>query len=160
MPPSVPIRLAVVHDAVPIAQMSRDLIEQGLGWSWMPPRVRQSIADRQTNVIVVPGGSEVLDAFAIMRFRDDDAHLLLLAVQPSRVRQGLGSALMAWLEKVAVTAGVDRISLEARVSNAQARAFYARLGYVESQLRPGYYSGREASVSLSKDLWLDRPLRA
>ena len=47
MPPSVPIRLAVVHDAVPIAQMSRDLIEQGLGWSWMPPRVRHEDYIRQ-----------------------------------------------------------------------------------------------------------------
>jgi [ribosomal protein S18]-alanine N-acetyltransferase len=92
-----------------------------------------------------------------MRYRDDDAHLLLLAVQPALMRRGIGTALMAWLEKVAVTAGVDRISLEARVSNAPARAFYARLGYVESQVRPGYYQGREASVRMTKDLWLERP---
>jgi ribosomal protein S18 acetylase RimI-like enzyme len=147
------IRLADVHDAVPIATMSRDLIEQGLGWSWTPPRVRQSIADAQTNVVVVPGSGGELQAFAIMRYRDDDAH-------PERVRQGIGSALMAWLEKVAMTAGVDRISLEARVTNIAARAFYARLGYLESQLRPGYYAGREASVCMAKDLWLDRPQRA
>jgi [ribosomal protein S18]-alanine N-acetyltransferase len=153
----VSIRLADVHDALPIAQMSRDLIEQGLGWSWTPPRVRQSIADAQTNVAVVRDADDALQAFAIMRYRDDDAHLLLLAVQPMLVRRGIGTALMAWLEKVAVTAGVDRISLEARVSNATARAFYARLGYVESQVRPGYYQGREASVRMTKDLWLGKP---
>ena len=156
----VPIRLADMRDAVAIARMSRDLIEQGLGWSWTPPRVRQSIADAQTNVVVVRAADAALQAFAIMRYRDDDAHLLLLAVQAARARQGIGSALMAWLEKVAVTAGVDRISLEARVTNAAARAFYARLGYVESQVRPGYYAGREASVRMAKDLWLDRPQRA
>ncbi len=160
MPHPVTIRLARKSDAVPIAQMSRDLIEQGLGWSWAPPRVRQSMADPQTNVIVVPGAGTTPDAFAIMRYRDDDAHLLLLAVQPARWRQGLGTALMDWLEKVAVTAGLERISLEARQSNDQARAFYRRIGYVESHFRPGYYSGREASVQLSKDLRLDRAQRA
>jgi len=162
MPHPVPIRLAMKSDAVPIAQMSRDLIEHGLGWSWAPPRVRQSMADPQTNVIVVPAAvtGSAPDAFAIMRYRDDDAHLLLLAVQPARWRQGVGTALMDWLEKVAVTAGLERISLEARQSNDQARAFYRRLGYVESHLRAGYYSGREASVQLSKDLRLDRAQRA
>jgi ribosomal-protein-alanine N-acetyltransferase len=150
-----PIRLAGVHDATRIAAMSRDLIEQGLGWSWTPSRVRQSIADAQTNVAVAPGADAGLAGFAIMRYRDDDAHLLLLAVQPAQMRRGIGTALMAWLEKVAVTAGVDRISLEARVSNAAARAFYAQLGYVESQVRPGYYRGIEASVRMAKDLWLD-----
>jgi [ribosomal protein S18]-alanine N-acetyltransferase len=160
MPDAAPIRLATARDADAIARMSRDLIEHGLGWSWTAPRVRQSIADRQSNVIVVPDGAADVFAFAIMRYRDDDAHLLLLAVRPTCQRQGVGSALMAWLEKVAVTAGLDRISLEARVSNAEARAFYARLGYVESQVKPGYYSGREASIRMAKDLWLDRPLRA
>jgi [ribosomal protein S18]-alanine N-acetyltransferase len=154
------IRLAAVRDAAPIATMSRDLIEHGLGWSWTAPRVRQSIADAQTNVVVVPGESGMLRGFAIMRYRDDDAHLLLLAVQPEHARRGIGTALMAWLEKVALTAGVDRISLEARTSNAAARAFYARLGYVESLVQPGYYRGVEASVRMAKDLWLDRPQRA
>jgi [ribosomal protein S18]-alanine N-acetyltransferase len=153
----VSIRLADVNDAHRIAQMSRDLIELGLGWSWTAPRVRQSIADAQTNVVVVRDADAALQAFAIMRYRDDDAHLLLLAVQPERVRRGIGTALMGWLEKVALVAGVDRISLEARVSNATARAFYARLGYIESQVRPGYYQGREASVRMAKDLWLGQP---
>ena len=71
----LPIRLADVRDAVPISAMSRDLIEHGLGWSWTAPRVRQSIADAQTNVVVVPGEADALRAFAIMRYRDDDAHL-------------------------------------------------------------------------------------
>jgi len=154
------IRLATVRDAAPIATMSRDLIEHGLGWSWTAPRVRQSIADAQTNVVVVPGEAGALRAFAIMRYRDDDAHLLLLAVQSEHARRGIGGAMMAWLEKVALTAGVDRISLEARITNGAARAFYARLGYVESQVQPGYYRGVEASVRMAKDLWLDRPQRA
>ena len=156
----VRIRLAASADALRIARMSRDLIEQGLGWSWTAARVRQSIDDAQTNVVLALGIDGTLLAFAIMKYRDDDAHLLLLAVQPAQQRRGIGTALVAWLETVAVTAGAQRICLEARVTNAAARAFYARLGYIEAQVVPGYYQGREASVRMSKELFTGRPLQA
>ena len=132
--------------------MSRDRIEHGLGWSWTPLRVAQSIADPLTNVAVVPDPAGELLGFAIMKYRDEEAHLLLLAVQTARARQGIGTALVAWLEKVALTAGLERVLLEARHTNTAARAFYGRLGYTERQVVPGYYQGREASVRMVKEL--------
>jgi len=132
----VSIHLAQPQDVASIAAMSRDLIEHGLGWSWTPQRVRQSLADAQSNVVVAQEAGGSVCGFGIMRYRDDDAHLLLLAVQPAQGRRGIGTALVVWLEKVALTAGLDRIALEARVSNAAARAFYGRLGYVEAQVLP------------------------
>ena len=146
------IRLAAPADAAPIARMSRDRIEHGLGWSWTPLRVAQSIADPLTNVAVVPDPAGELLGFAIMKYRDEEAHLLLLAVQTARARQGIGTALVAWLEKVALTAGLERVLLEARHTNTAARAFYGRLGYTERQVVPGYYQGREASVRMVKEL--------
>lgn len=153
------IRLATPGDAAHIAAMSRDLIERGLGWSWTERRVLRSIVDAETNVAVaVVAGRRI--GFAITKYLFDEAHLLLLAVQPAHGRRGTGSALVGWLEKVALTAGLGQIYLEARVGNAAARAFYQRLGYSEIQLLPGYYQGREASVRLAKDLWLERPTLA
>ena len=52
MAPYADFRLATAADAVPIARMSRDLIEQGLGWSWTPLRVARSIADRAIDVLL------------------------------------------------------------------------------------------------------------
>jgi ribosomal protein S18 acetylase RimI-like enzyme len=144
------ITLAAPADAADIARMSRDLIEQGLPWSWTAPRVRRSIADPQTNVAVVRDIDNELRAFGIMKYGDDDAHLLLLAVDAARRRLGLGTALVQWLERVAQAAGVARLQLEARATNAPARAFYERLGYAQTQLMPGYYQGREASVRFVK----------
>ena len=160
MPNDISIRLAAPDDAPHIARMSRDLIEQGLGWSWTPQRVLHSIADPLTNVAVALDQAGTRLAFAIMKYRDEEAHLLLLAVLPEHGRRGIGSALVAWLEKVALTAGLNRICLEARVTNAAARAFYARLGYIEAQVVPGYYQGREASVRMAKNLWPDGPQTA
>ena len=48
----VPIRFATRADALAIAEMSRDLIEVGLGWNWTRPRVLRSLRHPDTNVIV------------------------------------------------------------------------------------------------------------
>lgn len=149
------LRLATRDDAQAIAQLSRDRIEQGLGWSWTALRVLRSIRDRETNVVVALDASESL-GFGIMKYHDEEAHLLLLAVRAERVRQGIGRALVDWLEHSALVAGIGRVSLEARASNANARAFYLRLGYREIQSLPGYYQGREACVRLTRDLWVGR----
>ena len=148
-------RLATRHDAMPIARMSRDLIERGLGWSWTPLRVARNIAAADTNVLVAARDAAVL-GFGIMKYDEDEAHLLLLAVHPAAGRRGLGAALVAWLEDSARAAGVGQVYLEARANNAGARAFYRRLGYGEIQRLPGYYGGVEASVRMAKDLWLER----
>lgn len=150
------LRLATRDDAELIAGLSRDRIERGLGWSWTVPRVLRSIRDRETNVVVATEAARTL-GFGIMKYHDDDdAHLLLLAVRAEREREGLGRALVDWLERAAQVAGVAQISLEARATNPAARAFYRRLGYSEQQSVPGYYQGREACVRMVKDLRLGR----
>jgi len=154
------LRLATRADSAQIAAMSRDLIERGLGWSWTPRRVLRSIGDAHTNVVValenVQSGGQRLTGFGIMKYHDDEAHLLLLAVQASDRRRGIGAALVTWLEKAALVSGVGQVYLESRMSNLQARAFYRQLGYREVQTVPGYYQGVEPGVRMAKDLWLDR----
>lgn len=149
---TIQIALALPRDAAPIATMSRDLIEVGLGWSWTQERVLRSIGDRNTNVAVASDDGH-LAGFGIMKYRDDEAHLFLLAVDPSFRRQGVGSALMAWLERTARVAGIGVVYLETRLASMEARAFYRRLGYREANVVPGYYRGVESSVRLAKDLW-------
>ena len=152
MTPALQIHLAVTGDAARIAAMSRDLIEAGLGWSWTEARVRRSLGDPNTNVTVACD-EEQLAGFGIMKYRDAEAHLHLLAVRESHRRCGVGSALMAWLERTALVAGIGVIYLEARATNDAARAFYGKLGYREIKLVPGYYRGVESAVRLAKDLW-------
>jgi [ribosomal protein S18]-alanine N-acetyltransferase len=120
--------------------------------------VRRSIVDRHTNVAIAPDANGGVSAFGIMKYDDEEAHLLLLAVRPALGRQGIGSALLHWLERSAQVAGIAQIQVEARVTNGAARSFYRRHGYREVALLPGYYSGREASVRLVKEL--RKPLSA
>ena len=145
------IRPATRNDAFAIAALSRAEIEYGLPWTWREPRVRQAIADPDTNVIVVgPPGAVV--AFGVMYYAVDDAHLLLFAVHRMRQRQGVGTAMLQWLEAAALAAGAQRIRPEARMDNEAARSFYNEHGYHEGDVVRGMYSGRLDGVKLEK--WL------
>jgi len=145
------IRLATRAEAADIARMSRDEIEQGLPWSWTESRVLGAIQNPDTNVAVV-GERGALEAFGIMAYRDEVAHLLLFSVRPAYRRQGLGRAMLRWLEAVAVAAGIQRVVVECRRDNSTARNFYAEFGYHEMAIAKGYYRGVEDAVRLEK--WL------
>lgn len=147
----VAVRLATRADAAQIAAMSRDHIEHGLPWSWTAGRVAAAIRDPDVNVIVA-GTAGAIAAFGIMSYLNDEAHLLLLAVRPSSQRQGVGSAVVRWLEKVARTAGAKRILVECRRENSVARNFYAEHDYHERDIARGMYRGIEDGVRLEK--WL------
>jgi ribosomal-protein-alanine N-acetyltransferase len=145
------ITLADASDARPIAELSRDTIEQGLTWRWTARRVARSIRDLTTNVVVARQNGHFL-GFAIMKYEDDAAHLLLLAVHPAHRRKAVGSAMLAWLEATVRVAGIPTVQLETRAINAPALSFYRRHGFVDVGVQPGYYEGVEDAVRLVKDM--------
>ena len=145
------IRFATRDDAAGIAAMSRDEIEKGLPWSWTEARVANAIADPDTNVIVA-GAAGAITGFGIMIYRDETAHLSLFAVAAPHRRQGVGSALLEWLETVAREAAVQRIRVECRRSNEAARNFYGEQGYHELAISRRYYRGVEDAIVLEKHL--------
>jgi [ribosomal protein S18]-alanine N-acetyltransferase len=145
------VRLALPGDAVDIAEMSRDFIEHGLGWGWTEARVIKNIRDRSTNVAVIREEDQLF-GFGIMKYREETAHLFLLGVHFLRRRRGIGSALLAWLEASAQTAGLEKIGVEARADNQAARLFYRDRGYREVGAILGYYRGAEDAVRLEKVL--------
>jgi [ribosomal protein S18]-alanine N-acetyltransferase len=147
------IALANIEEAATIALMSRQYIEQGLGWSWNVSRVEAAIRHASTNVAVIHGTDGEVIGFAIMQYGDSQAHLALLAIHPDHRRRGLAAALLLWLEKCADTAGIGRVSVEARSDNPLAIAFYERQGYVQLARVAGYYRGVLDAVRMEKHLW-------
>jgi ribosomal-protein-alanine N-acetyltransferase len=143
--------LARYPDALEIAEMSRDLIEHGLSWSWTPARVRRAILGRDCCVLIARRERKIA-GFAIMYFGDQVAHLNLLAVGVEHRRQGLGRQLIDWLSASAIEAGIFRIDLELRQTNAAARAFYQTLGFQSLDVVQGYYQGREPALRMSRRL--------
>ena len=150
------IRLASRFDAAGIAALSRDRIEQGLGWSWTAPRVLRSIHDRGTNVVVAG------DAAPHARLRVDVVpgrrSPPAVARSASRAPDGVASAQrwwVGWNSRRGSPASGRCTSKRGSQTNAEARAFYARSSATARSRRcPATTSGREACVRLAKDLWL------
>ena len=146
------IRLGRFSEARRIAELSRSLIEYGLGWSWTPERVVREMRSKSSNVIVVADGSKI-SGFAIMSYGDEEARLNLFAVDPKHRRRGVGTRLIRWLEKTALVSGCGVIYLEARSNNEDAIKFYKSVGYRIVQRIPRYYGNREMAVRMAHDLW-------
>ena len=146
-PEAVTLRLADAADAETIAQMSRDLIESGLGWRYRSDRVRRLIGRRDASVLVACDRSGTV-GFAVMQFDDEHAHLTLLAVRPSHQRQGVARQMMQWLLHSARVAGMVSVHLELRATNRPALHFYRTLGFAQTLMLAGYYEQREAAIRM------------
>jgi ribosomal-protein-alanine N-acetyltransferase len=151
-PNRITLRLAVRGDAVALAEMSRDWIESGLGWTYRPERVRRLITHRETQTVVACHPSRGVVGFAVMQFGDERAHLVLMAVAPAQRRRGVGKTLLQWLLESAMTAGMASIHLELRAGNREAMAFYRTMGFAQTLLMSGYYQGREHALRMVRVL--------
>jgi ribosomal-protein-alanine N-acetyltransferase len=143
----ITLQLADRRDAGILAGMSRDLIETGLEWRYRTQSLRQLIAHAETVTLVARHGDTVA-GFGIMKYGDEHAHLVLLAVRPDIRRRGIARRLVEWLVMSAATAGVATIHVELRAGNAGAYALYRSLGFAETLRVPGYYAGRETAIRM------------
>ena len=80
------------------------------------------------------------------------AHLVLLAVEPRYRKTGVGGAMLKWLERTCITAGIQDIRLEVRAGNQLAQKFYRNRDFTITGRIPGYYDRREAAVVMERKL--------
>ncbi len=151
MSDNIELCLARVGDAYPISQMSRSLIEHGLGWTWRPERIVKHIRSPESVVLTAKDGKRLV-GFAIMGFFDSKAHLYLMAVSEHYRRRGVGRRLLSWLVESAAVAGIGRISLEFRVKNDAAHAFYRAVGFQGAQRLRRYYHGKEDALRMYRQI--------
>jgi len=152
------LSLARLGDAPAIANMSRMLVEAGLPWNWTPKRVAALMRQREC-LAVAAWAQQTLAGFVLAQFNDEAAHIVLLCVAEDYRRRGLARRLIGWVEESAVVAGIFRVRLETRRINRGAQRFYTALGYMPSGVLPGYYSGIEDAIRLSRDLRIEPPDR-
>lgn len=78
----------------------------------------------------------------------EEAHITIVAVHPAYQRQGLGQAMLLALLQAAHQRGLERATLEVRVSNEMAIALYEKFGFRAAGRRKRYYqdTGEDALV--------------
>lgn len=143
--PSWRLRPAVVEDAMALGVLELELFPDE---AWTPFQLAEEIEHPHRRYVVVeavdgPDDGEVLGYAGLMLAGETaDIH----TIGTVRPRQGIGRALLAWLEEQARASGAERMLLEVREDNVRARAFYDRAGYQQIGRRPGYYRLRDGAV--------------
>ncbi len=79
-------------------------------------------------------------------------HIHDLAVAPARRRQGVASALLASLARIAFAQGISTLQLEVRVENEGAQRFYERHGFQVTRRLVRYYEDGGAALRMELDL--------
>lgn len=101
---------------------------------------------KPSGVCLAAVDGEALAGYLICARYSEAYHLMNVAVDPDRRRQGVGSTLIdAMLERIGPDASV---TLEVRVSNAGAIALYERYGFRSVGTRRRYYAdtGEDAII--------------
>lgn len=107
----------------------------GLTRAWNDPAkdIRRKLAVQPELFLV----GEIDGAIAATAMAGYDGHrgwVNYLGVEPARQGQGLGRAMMAEAERLLRAAGCPKINLQVRGGNAEALAFYARIGYATDEV--------------------------
>jgi len=78
----------------------------------------------------------------------DEGHITNIAITPNYRGQHWGEFLMRSMMEQMVEQGMERMTLEVRVSNSPAQSLYKRLGFASAGVRRGYYAdtGEDALI--------------
>lgn len=78
----------------------------------------------------------------------DEGHITNIAITPNRRGQHWGGFLMRSVMKKMLEQGMERMTLEVRVSNSPALSLYKSLGFAIAGVRKGYYAdnGEDAVI--------------
>jgi ribosomal protein S18 acetylase RimI-like enzyme len=79
-------------------------------------------------------------------------HIITIDVSPTARRRGVGTILMDWMAEKAHDLHLKALRLEVSVDNADALAFYQRLGFTQVGRIAGYYLGTIDALVLEREL--------
>ena len=146
---------------VRIYDKSHDAEEAGLtttGWLWevYPVRPVAEASLERGDMYVAEAGGEVVatgvinqiqvDVYAdcdwVYKGPDDDVSVLhTLAVDPDARGMGIGPAFVRFWEDLARSDSCSILRIDTNARNKRARAMYAKLGYIETDIVPTVFNG-------------------
>jgi ribosomal-protein-alanine N-acetyltransferase len=89
--------------------------------------------------------AETLLGFALIRTVVDECELMMLGVDPTAQRRGIGASLLNNVISVAISEQISAVFLEVRSGNP-ATELYIRSGFEKVGLRARYYRGNKGET--------------
>jgi len=137
-------------DAAALADVHARAFRHG----WSESEFERLLADPLVTCHVARLGRTIA-GFVLSRLVEDEAEILMVAVEPSSQGRGFGKSLLARHLGRLAARGARRVFLEVDEGNAPAIRLYTHAGFVQVGRRPGYYASREgaaAALILRRDL--------
>ncbi|MGN1389908.1 MAG: ribosomal protein S18-alanine N-acetyltransferase [Bulleidia sp.] len=82
----------------------------------------------------------------------EQAQVATIGVDPDYQNRGIAGAMLSYAEKDAAEQGCETFSLEVRVSNAPAEHLYEKHGFIQVNIRKGYYENGEDAYLMVKPI--------
>jgi ribosomal-protein-alanine N-acetyltransferase len=123
---------------------------------WTPEGYQREIDSPNSELIaIVPHPSPLTPHSSLLGYACfwailDEAHITIVAVHPDYRRQGLGHLLLYSLLVRACQRGMERATLEVRISNQSAIALYQTYGFKIAGQRKRYYTDTDEDALI---LW-------
>lgn len=131
-------------DAGEVVDLMRRAFDPQFGEAWNLSQLAGVLAMPGARLTAARRRGRLL-GFALVRTVLDESELMLIAVEPTARRAGIGAALMAETIENARQAGIKRLHLEVRKGN-DATQLYRAYGYAKAGDRPHYYRGPAGKV--------------
>lgn len=126
-----------------------DLDQQCFGGLWTLEGYQRELESPNSDLLILaaPGTLPVLGLGCLWAILDE-AHVTIIAVHPDYQRQGFGQAILFALLQSAHQRGLERATLEVRISNRSAIDLYRKFDFREAGRRKRYYpdTGEDASI--------------
>lgn len=142
------IRAATPEDADAITKLETMVFGDQ---AWSPTLMLAELSQVDRVVVVASAGTSLL-GYAITLRSADVVDLHRIAVHPDHRRTGIAGALLAASIQRARSEHADRMLLEVGYGNAAARRFYESKGFVQLDLRRGYYVDGSDALVLERSL--------
>jgi len=133
-------RAVTIDDVPALARLMSRAFDRRYGEGWNGGQLLGTLSMPGTRAeMAVADGAPA--GFTLTRLAAEDCELLLIAVDPCRSGQGIGTELLRRSVGLAKQSGAQRMFLEVRAGNSAARGLYERHGFICVGQRKDYYVG-------------------
>ena len=144
----ITIRKMLPDDLVQVAEIERQCFSE----PWSREGFASSLASTDTLYLAALEEEQVIGYCGLLR-SFEEADITNVAVREDRRNQGIAGRLLKKLMEQGHGLGIERFTLEVRVSNLVAIHLYESLGFEAAGIRRGFYSKptEDALIMWTKD---------
>ena len=142
------VRNMIPADGQEVAKLEMQIFSD----AWSEKSILDTLKQSQAFIVVAEQGNAIV-GYCIVYFVLDEAEIVRVAVDASLRKQGVGQELLRKTCHICKEKGIERLLLDVREGNENARRFYQAFGFEVDGLRKNFYDNpKEHAVLMSMSI--------